>query len=414
MVSRMDKPLTPPSIRSLSASLTPAARRLFESARTEATRLNLELWAVGGTVRDAVVGRQPADVDVAVRSDAAALARAVGASVGGAYSLEERFGTASITLEDDRLDLATLRAERYSAPGALPTVALGVAVEEDLRRRDFNVNSVALSLTGAGAGVVLDPFGGLNDLAAGRFHVLHDRSFEDDATRLWRAARLSVQRDLRPSRPTRNLIVEGANWLDTISGDRLWSEFALIADRGRAGRTLALLDQWGVLEATNRALPLRPTAQAALRHRWRPLAAAQLAAVVLGSREPASAAEALRRLSAPTVASRTVEGTQALLAASDADPDRLEALTATSEEARRAARWLDATQAELQLALRRWERTRPPLTAAELLRMGVPEGPTVGRLLRCLRRGRYLGTLGTVGDARSLVRQHLERDEGAA
>lgn len=409
MVSRMDKPLTPPHRRTLEAALTAPAQALLRAATTEADARGLQLWAVGGTIRDVAAGDPLADVDLAVDRDALPLAHAVAQALGGIVSGEERFGTASVVAGGERLDLATLRDERYDAPGALPSVTLGATVEADLARRDFSVNALALALAGPRAGELLDPYDGLGDLAARRFEVLHQRSFEDDATRIWRAARLAAHHDLRPTAATRERLIEGTRWLDTVSGDRLWSEFALIAERGRAGRTLGLLDEWGALEATSPALALAEPARTALRRRWRPLPAARLAAVVLATREPPAASAALQRLNAPALVSRAVGDAHALLAGPVAEPERLEALAKTGAEARVAARWLDPRQLGLQRELRRWERTRPHLGAEELLALGVAEGPDLGRLLRCLRRGRYLGTVGTMAEARTLVRRDRER-----
>ena len=416
MVSRMAKPLTPPSTGAIAEALSPAARALFQSARTEAARLDLELWAVGGTVRDVVLRRPVVDVDLAVGHDAASLATAVARAHGpeASVTVEERFGTASVDAGGERLDLATLRSERYATPGALPTVSLGATIDADLARRDFNVNAIAVGLSGPRAGQIVDPSDGLDGLSRRRFAVLHERSFEDDATRVWRAARLAAHRDLRPEVRTGELIVEGGRWLATISGDRIWAEFDLVAVRGHANRTLQFLDRWGSLAAVSEGFEFTLPTTRALRRRWRPLPVAQLSAVVFAPLAPRIANAALRRLNAPTESVRAVDDTRALLATSEADGlDGLEVMTGSSEEARTAARWLDPRQSSMQRELRRWERTRPHLHATELLALGVPEGPDIGTLLRCLRRGRYLGRLGSTADARALVRRHLERREGA-
>ena len=416
MVSRMAKSLTHHNTDAIRRSLSSAGRELLETARAQADRRALELWAVGGTVRDAATARQVIDVDVAVNREASELAAAVAEQHGGSWSAEERFGTASVTVGADRLDIATLRTERYAEPGALPDVSLGATIEADLERRDFSVNAIAIALTGPRRDQVVDPFGGFADLERRRFRVLHARSFEDDATRIWRAARLSVAHNLRPTAETADLLVRGARQLDTISGDRLWSEFALIAERGRSGRTLDLLDRWRALEATSPALTLTDDSRATLRHRWRPMPVERLATVLLAMR-PAEPAEAvLVRLNAPTTAIRAVRDARTLLNARanyTATPDRLESLASTDLDGRAAAIWLDGGQGELQRELRRWERTRPHLLANDLLATGVPEGPEVGELLRCLRRGRYLGTLGSVAAARALVRRHLDGGSGA-
>src|SRR5690606_1815735 len=123
-----------------------------------------------------------------------------------------------------RMDVARLRSETYEAPGALPRVRPVHSIERDLARRDFTVNAIALGLAGPHCGEVVDPHGGIADLAARRLRVLHPRSFIDDATRIWRGARTAALANLVPDAETAQLIEEGVDCLDTISGDRLWAE----------------------------------------------------------------------------------------------------------------------------------------------------------------------------------------------
>ncbi|MBT5774324.1 MAG: CCA tRNA nucleotidyltransferase [Dehalococcoidia bacterium] len=389
------------------AALHPAARRLLDSAVDAATEAHLALWAVGGPIRDTALARRLEDIDLAVDGEAASIATVIATRLEATLALEPRFGTASVTLDGDRLDLASLRGERYPTPGALPIVTLGATIEDDLARRDFSVNAIAIALTGPRAGELLDPYSGLHDLASARFAVLHDRSFEDDATRLWRAARLVAQRNLRPHPHTRALIEHGARWLAPVSGHRLWTELTLIAQRGRAARTFALLDQWGVLAGTHPAFALTEVSRRALRHRWRPLSPETLAATLLAPLPPAEATAILDRLDAPGSARQAVQGAHALLAVSPtAGPDTLEPLASTTTHARTAARWLGGTpQIELQRSLRRWEQTRPHLNANDLLRLGIPPGPSLGESLRTLRRARYLGTLRSPSQARALIKR---------
>jgi tRNA nucleotidyltransferase (CCA-adding enzyme) len=407
-VSRTGKLLTPSNITTLRAALRPAARLLLDSTVDAASEAHLALWAVGGPIRDITLARRPEDIDLAVDGEATAIATLIATRLNATLSLEPRFGTASVTLEGDRLDLASLRSERYPTPGTLPSVTLGVTIEDDLARRDFSVNAIALALTDPGAGELLDQYSGLHDLATARFAVLHDRSFEDDATRLWRAARLAAQSSLRPHPHTRSLIEDGARWLAPISGHRLWTELTLIAQRGRAARTFALLDEWGVLAGTHPAFALTEHSRRALRHRWRPLSTETLAATLLAPLTPAEATAILDRLDAPGSARQAVEDTRALLTVSPtADPDTLDPLASTTSEARTAARWLgDTSQIELQRQLRRWERTRSYLDANDLLRLGIPKGPSLGESLRTLRRARYLGTLMSPSQARALINRH--------
>src|SRR5687768_13102192 len=134
------------------------------------------VYLVGGTVRDILLGERNFDVDVVVEGDAIALARAVADELDGRVRAHKKFGTAVVLYGDDeRLDLVTARSETYHAPAVLPTVAPGT-IQEDLHRRDFTINAMAVSLKGENLGELVDPFAGRADLEAGRIRVLHDRS----------------------------------------------------------------------------------------------------------------------------------------------------------------------------------------------------------------------------------------------
>ncbi|MEX1022146.1 MAG: hypothetical protein WD058_03260 [Dehalococcoidia bacterium] len=387
--------------------------------------LDRDLYLVGGGVRDLALRRPLHDLDLASSGEIRPLVDAIVQRLPAHTAVEvaDRFGTASIRLpgrdgaEAARLDLARLRTERYVAPGALPDVRATDSIEADLARRDFSVNAVALGLAGSRAGEVVDPCGGLDDLAARRLRVLHDRSFEDDATRLWRGARTAALFRLAPDAATARLIEGGTRWLETVSGDRLWAEFDFTARRGRAGATFALLDRWGVLRGIEPHWTLPEASAAALRRRTRPLDAARLAAVVLAPLPRRAAV--MERLNAPREARLTVEDAARLLDAgrqgARSDTSMLATLEGARDEARVAARWLDPDgQRTLQAALRRWERTRPHLDAAALLDLGVPRGPELGRTQGGLRRARYLGTLGGAVAARREVRRRLDSGEGWA
>lgn len=376
----------------------------------------MELWVVGGALRDCAAGRPPGDLDLAVASDdpgtAERLARsAVDRCGGGEATHEPRFGTASATVEAARLEIATLRTEHYARPGALPQVRLGASIEEDLARRDFTVNALALAVAGPRRGELLDPLGGLDDLAARRLRALHERSFVDDATRLWRGARYAAALDLRPDPATAQWLFEGPRWLARISGARLWAEFERTAAQRRVARSLGLLDAWGVLRGTHEGWTVPGSARNALRHRPGPHTPELLLAVLLAALPARDAIT--QRLTAPRAARDAVDDAARLLAAADASPEALERLEGTGPTGRLAAVWLEPErQQPLQRALRRWERTRPPLDARALERLGVRPGPEMGGWLRRLRRQRYLGTLSSAAAARRLVRAALARERG--
>jgi tRNA nucleotidyltransferase (CCA-adding enzyme) len=398
-------------VNGLEMALNEPLRVLLRVTTSIATEQGIALWAVGGCVRDLAAGLDVRDLDLAVDVDAAGLASAVARRVGGVATVETRFGTASVSAGGYRVDLATLRTERYRRPGALPTVRLGATVEDDLGRRDFSVNAIALGLTGARAGQVVDPHGGLPDLEARRLRVLHAKSFIDDATRLWRGARYAARLGLRPEPATARLIEEGARWIAPISGQRLWAEFERTAEERRVLTALRLLENWGVLEATSAGFTLSGASRRALRGRRGPVAPAVLLAATAAPLDADVRGAAVRRLGAPREAARAVDDAVRLLATRTEAPEALEAASTTAQAVRMAARWLEPQrQRELQRALRRWEWTRPHLDGSDLAELGVPAGPAIGVALRRLRRARYLGTLAGVADERRAVRAWLAEE----
>ena len=400
----------------LRATLVRPVQKLFDAACAAADETGSELWVVGGALRDCAAGRRVSDVDIALASQdptsAARIAQSVVDRCGeGEATAEPRFGTATVRVEAARLEIATLRTERYARPGALPEVHFGASIEADLPRRDFTVNALALAVAGPRRGGLLDPLGGLDDLAARRLRALHARSFEDDATRLWRGARYAAALDLRPEPATARWIADGARWLTPISGARLWAEFERTASQRRVGRTVGLLEEWGVLRGVHEGWSLPDAARRALRHRPGPHAPELLLAVLLAALPAGDAIAA--RLTAPRTARTALADAARLLAVPDATPESLASVEATGRDGRQAAAWLDPDrQAVLQRALRRWERTRAPLDAQALQRLGVPTGPDLGAWLRRLRRERYLGTLDSAAAARRLVRAELAREGG--
>jgi tRNA nucleotidyltransferase (CCA-adding enzyme) len=194
----------------------PCGRRLLDAA---AGHDGVHL--VGGAVRDLLLGREPRELDVVVEGDVAPLARRLGAGA----TVHERFGTATVQSDGCRFDLAAARAETYARPGALPDVH-PAGIDADLRRRDVTVNALALDL---GSGELRAVEHAREDLAAGRLRVLHEASFTDDPTRLWRIARYTARLGFALEERTAALAAAAvaAGALDTVSGDRIGNELRL-------------------------------------------------------------------------------------------------------------------------------------------------------------------------------------------
>ena len=194
---------------------------------------------VGGAVRDALRGQVPRELDLVVEGDAVSVARRAAERVGGQFTVHERFGTATVRTGDFAFDLAGARRETYERPGALPTVELGATIEEDLARRDFTVNAMAVSL--ADGRVTTWP-GAREDLDAGVLRVLHERSFADDPTRMLRLVRYAARLEFAADPDTEALIDPAL--LDTVTGDRAGNELRLAlaraTPRARAARCLRI------------------------------------------------------------------------------------------------------------------------------------------------------------------------------
>ncbi len=235
----------------------PQLQALLERARD--SRLSLDgAWIVGGVVRDAILGRDPGrDIDIAVEGAGIAFAHLLASATGGDVASEHTFGTAKVLvpLPDPwgvvQVDVATCRTESYREGGALPTVRPGATIDDDLRRRDVTVNAIAVALASdtEGAHRIVDTQGGREDLDARILRVLHDDSFVDDPTRIFRVARYAGRLGFRVDEHTRALALEAVTGgaLGTVSADRVCTELRLML-REPAWDSLTLLSSWGVIE----------------------------------------------------------------------------------------------------------------------------------------------------------------------
>lgn len=241
-----------PAVRDPSAALEQLADDETGRALLAVAERAPGLWLVGGAVRDAMLGRRGRELDVAVEGDPLPAARALAADLGGRVTEHPTFGTASVHDGDGcvRVDLARTRRETYARPGALPDVE-PAPLTEDLARRDFSVNAIAVALEPARRGEVHSVAHALDDLLEGRLRVLHDASFTDDPTRLLRLARYAGRLGFFPEEHTRLLagraVTAGA--LDTVSGPRVGAELRLALAEPRATAVLAELARLGLLDA---------------------------------------------------------------------------------------------------------------------------------------------------------------------
>jgi len=216
----------------------------------------VSLYLVGGVARDLLLKRETWDLDLTVEGDGIAFARLVAHRYGAGLAVFERFGTARLAFPDGlKMDIATTRRESYAQPAVLPTVQ-PASIEEDLTRRDFSINAIAVQLNPRQFGRLLDPYGGQRDLQARTIRVLHGGSFQDDPTRIFRAIRFEQRFGFRLERTTVRLLALAAstNLIQQISGPRLQNEILLLFAEHDPVRTIARLAQLKLLRFLHRRL----------------------------------------------------------------------------------------------------------------------------------------------------------------
>lgn len=243
----------------------PAATRALLDAIVElAEEQGSPIYLVGGFVRDLLLKRPNLDLDLVLEGDAIQLGRALAKQFGGRLLAHKAFGTAVWWLPKDHarllrrlrakktgrlpefFDLISARREIYRYPAALPTIQFA-DIREDLYRRDFTINTLALRLGGADAGSILDPWGGVQDLRAGLLRTLHPGSFSDDPTRALRILRLAGRLNFRVEKDTRAQLKKNLPILKDVSGERIRTELELaLLERERVS-ILGSMQKSGVL-----------------------------------------------------------------------------------------------------------------------------------------------------------------------
>ncbi|HUR82456.1 MAG TPA: hypothetical protein VM733_16960 [Thermoanaerobaculia bacterium] len=223
-------------------------RRAIELVLEVALEKDCRPHLVGGPVRDLLLGRHSIDIDLTLEHDASTMARAMAKRIDGRVRSFPQFLTYKVTApEFPEIDIATARKERYRKPGALPAVTAG-RLKDDLLRRDFSINAIALDLLD---GKMHDPTGGVADIDARHVRVLHDKSFEDDPTRIFRAVRLAARLGFELEPQTAELMNRAieSDALSTVSKERIWRELFLAMDEAEAPVILTELSHRGALLA---------------------------------------------------------------------------------------------------------------------------------------------------------------------
>jgi len=402
-------------LTALRGRLSAPDRAVLDAAIRLAEGRAIALYLVGGSVRDLLLEREQLDLDIAVEGDAIDLAHALAAAADGRVAVHPSFGTASVKGALFSVDLAQTRAEEYPHPGALPVVR-PAPLEEDLARRDFTVNAMALRLTRPQAGRLIDPHAGRQDLEHQAIRVLHDGSFRDDATRMLRAVRYEGRLSFRLEDATSRLLERDRRYLDTISGARLRRELLAMLYEESPHLLLARCQELGLLAALHPSLEIDQRSVEALLHApdGRPAPWDEVCLCLLSWRSAEREVESLvERLALPRRHERALHDAvklRALLATLEKPDLPVSATVEMLEPLSIAAIWALNLRTEsgplrerTTRFLREWRHVRPFLGGRALKRLGVPEGPDLGALLRRLRAARLDGLTRSREDEVALV-----------
>jgi len=387
--------------------LPAALVEFMQSAGLVAASQGQNLYLVGGVVRDLLLGRTNVDLDLVVEGDAISLAQRLATITQAKVTFHLRFQTAKIKWDSWSVDLATARSETYSRPGALPRVEPGL-LDTDLFRRDFTINTMAIELVPTRWGELIDLYDGRDDLEKGLIRILHENSFVDDATRIWRGLRYEQRLNFELEPDTLRLLKQNIAMLDTISGDRIRHELELILQEEIPEKVLRRAGELGVLEKLHPSLKgddwLSEKFEEARKASLLGSPPAELYLALLAYRlNNEETEEFLQKFRLRKLHARTVRDSQSLkaeikaLAEADIASSRIHRLLYGYSQPALIAGFLasDSPTAKqnIQLFLTRLRQVKPSLTGKDLQKMGIPPGPRMKEVLQRLLEARLDGKI---------------------
>ena len=407
--------------REIETHLPREIQALLRVAGELASREGQRLYLVGGVVRDLLLGRRNLDIDLIVEGNAPALARQLAKAEGGKVVTHPRFGTATITENTISIDIVTARSETYARPGALPRVKPGT-IRDDLYRRDFSVNAMAVKLHTAQFGELVDPFNGKNDLDNKLIKILHKDSFKDDPTRIWRAIRYEQRLNFKLGSETEHVLRHDLAFMYSVSGDRLRHELERILEEPapekairRAGELGALQmlqpylkgDKWlsGRFEQARNVTP-HPhddiiTYWALLVWRLEKDGIEEFIKRLRLKRESSKILRDITNLkrTLPSLDKREQMPSEIYRYLANYKPQAIQAASIATDS--------KLVRGRLLLYLSNLRLTAPILSGHDLQQMGVPPGRKLGRMLRDLKYARLDGKVATKTEEQELVLQWL-------
>lgn len=372
-------------------------------------------YLVGGTVRDVLHGLTPDDIDLVVVGDAPQFATALAQKTGGMVRSVSQFGTARVTLPSGTIDLATARTETYDSPGALPNVEAS-GIHDDLVRRDFTINAMAVDLSPSNWGDLLDPQGGFSDMARRRIQVLHSESFRDDPTRIFRAIRYQVRLDFNLDPATLSLMKRDWTYMEWISAARVRGELEKILSDPHRADILAAAEDLDVLAGIDISFRVSRSALETMRANPNRDVLFYLA-LATASLTEGEARSLVSRLEPPQewrdiiLSSPRYRGMSSILKNPNLSPSEVVSVLGEFPlpllEAQRELTVSRYQIARLDQYLQTLRHVRPEITGDDLLEAGVPQGPAIGIMLAEVLDARMDGLVTTKEEELEFVGRRL-------
>ena len=384
------------------------------------------IYLVGGMVRDLLLEQPNLDLDLVVEGDAIELARQLAHAKQAKITTHPRFNTAKLQWDKWSIDLTTARSETYAKPGALPTVKPN-SIDSDLFRRDFTINAMAVHLSPSRYGELIDIHEGRDDLEHKLIRILHEKSFIDDATRIWRGLRYEQRLGFQLEKNTLKLLRRDIPTLDTISGDRIRYELECILQEEYPEKVLRRAEELGALSKLHPALkadgwlkekfgqarqttsPNPPPMGLYLALLAYPLTTEENEQLISRLRLRKSLAQILRD-------SVGIKGKLEKLANPKLSPSGIYAVlhgySPPAITANSLATDSPITHQHIRLFLNKLRYVKSSLTGNDLKRMGVTSGPQIKEILQRLHQAKLDGKVSSKEDEERLVEGWLGGVEG--
>ncbi|TES84922.1 MAG: CCA tRNA nucleotidyltransferase [Dehalococcoidia bacterium] len=384
-----------------------------------------KLYLVGGVVRDLMLGQANLDLDLVVEGNAIELAQQLKKNIKGKITTHPRFNTAKLLWDNWSVDLTTARTETYEKPGALPQITPG-SLDEDLGRRDFTINAMALGLNPGLYGKPIDPHGGRDDLKNKLIRVLHENSFIDDATRIWRGLRYEQRLDFHLEKKTLGFFKRDVDMLKTISADRTRYEIECILKEPYPEKVFIRAAELGVLphlhpnlrgddwlaekfeQARKLSDPAPPEAGLYLALLAYPLAKEETERFISRLRLPKALAQIL-------IDTAALKSKMRLMATPGLSPSGifrlLEAYSSPAMVANSVATESPTASQNIHQYLTRLKYIEISLTGDDLIKMGVTTGPEIREIMERLQKARLDGEIASRDDEMALVQSWLTKQE---